>query len=361
MKRIGVIWLCLLVAAGLAHAQRAPLAEEVFKNVQVLKGIPVDEFMSTMGVFSAALGMSCEDCHAANDSKWENYALDTSPRKRTARRMVEMMAAINKTYFAGQRRVTCYSCHRGNDAPRATVSLAAVYGGSPDEDDHEIVKQAPDAPKPEQIFERYIRAAAGNGLTSFVARGTSSGYGPESEKRPIEIYAKAPAERTTIIHTSNGDSTTAFDGRSGWIGAPLRPTPVMQLTGGELEGARLDAELAFPLKIAGFLTQWRVGRQSTVNGRKMDVVQGTGAAGAILATFYFDTETGLLARQERYANSVVGRVPTQIEYSDYREVAGAKLPFRWTVTWLDGRETVELNEIRPNVAIDESRFAKPAR
>src|SRR5437016_389106 len=88
--------------AVLAPAQQRPqMAEDVFKNIQALKGIPVDEFMSTMGVFSAALGMSCEDCHAANDSKWENYALDTSPRKLTARRMVAMMNTINRTNFGG--------------------------------------------------------------------------------------------------------------------------------------------------------------------------------------------------------------------------------------------------------------------
>ncbi len=100
------------------------MAEEVFKNIQVLKGVPVNEFMGTMGVFSAALGMSCEDCHAANDSKWENYAADTSERKRTARRMVAMMIGINKAYFGGKQVVTCYSCHRGGDHPKATVSRA---------------------------------------------------------------------------------------------------------------------------------------------------------------------------------------------------------------------------------------------
>src|SRR5207253_1091703 len=109
--------MCTL-AAVLAWGQPTPgprpqMAEDVFKNIQVLKGIPVDEFMNTMGVFSVALGMSCEDCHAANDSKWENYALDTSVRKQTARKMVGMMSAINKGYFGGRQVVTCYSCHRG--------------------------------------------------------------------------------------------------------------------------------------------------------------------------------------------------------------------------------------------------------
>src|SRR2546421_8472656 len=98
-KQVLLCLLCLFVATVTAFAQKPQLAEDVFKNVQVLKGLPTDEFMSTMGIFSAALGMSCEDCHASNDAKWENYALDTSPRKTTARKMVEMVAALNKNNF----------------------------------------------------------------------------------------------------------------------------------------------------------------------------------------------------------------------------------------------------------------------
>src|SRR5262245_49151780 len=98
-----------LAVAQTTATQRPPMSEDVFKNVQALKGIPVDEFMNTMGVFSAALGMSCEDCHASNDSKWENYALDTSPKKRMARRMVQMVTTINKDNFGGRQMVTCRS------------------------------------------------------------------------------------------------------------------------------------------------------------------------------------------------------------------------------------------------------------
>ena len=87
-------------------------------------------------------------------------------------------------------------------------------------------------------------------------------------------------------------------------------------------------------------------------------MQGTGSGGA-LVTLYFDAESGLLVRQVRYVPSPVGRLPTQIDYADYREVAGVKLPFRWTVTWLDGKDTVELKDVRPNVAIDAARFARP--
>jgi len=353
----GVVTACLL-GAMLVHGQAEPrpqMAEEVFKNIQVLKGVPVDQFMNTMGIFSAALGMSCEDCHASNDSKWENYALDTSPRKRMARTMVGMMAGINRTYFGGRQMVTCFTCHRAGNRPLVTPNLATLYDRPLEAED--VIEAATTGPTADQILDRFIQTAGPN-LTSYIARGTSRGYGPENEPRPVEIYAKAPAQLTTIIHTLNGDNTTAYDGRAGWIAAPLRPIAVLPLTGNALEGARLDAQLAFPAQIKQALGQWRAGFPTTINDHDVQVVQGT-APGGTLATLYFDAESGVLVRQVRYAASPVGRMPTQIDYSDYRDVSGSKMPFKWTLTWLDGKETVELTEVRANAAVEASRFAKP--
>ncbi len=358
---------CVFANGQAAPAPKPPaaplLAEQVFKNVQVLKGISVAEFMDTMGIFSAALGISCENCHAANDSKWENYASDNSEKKKTARTMVLMMAAINKNFFGGKQLITCFACHRGGDHPRVTPDLGAIYGAPPDDELDDTVAQDPAAPSADQILDKYIQAVGGEkalaGINTFIAKGTSSGYGPESAKRPIEIYAKVPDRRTFIIHTDNGDSTTAYDGKAGWMAAPLRPIAVMELTGGELEGARLDAALSFPGRIKQALGQWRSGAPGIIDDHRVQVVQGTGAGGSI-ATLYFDPETGLLIRLRRYAASPVGRIPTQYDYSDYREVGGVKIPFRWTMTWLDGRENVELSDVQFNVPIDAAKFAKPA-
>jgi len=274
--------------------------------------------------------------------------------------MIQMMAAINKDNFAGRQMVTCYSCHRGGDHPKVTPNLATLYN-MPDEPD-DIIAQAPGALSADQILDKYIQAIGGaqrlSSLTSFVARGTSAGYGPEGAPRPIEIFARAPGQRTTVIHTLNGDSTTTVDGRTGWIAAPLRPVPVLALTGGALEGARLEAELSFPSRIKEVMSRWRVGVPSAINDRDVQVVQGTTAGGAI-ATLYFDAESGLLVRLLRYSDSVVGRTPTQIDYADYREVSGIRMPFRWTVTWLDGKENVEIREIELNVPVDAAKFAKP--
>ncbi len=341
----------------------APLAEDVFKNVRVLRGIPVDEFMATMGVFSAALGLSCEDCHAASDASWANYALDVSPKKLTARRMVLMTASINQASFGGRQVVTCYTCHRGSERPKVTPSLARLYGEAVADEPDEVVQPARNAPPAVQMLDRYLQAIGGadhlSRITSFVAHGTSVGYGPEGTPRRIEIFAEAPDRRTVIIHTLDGDSTTVFDGRHGWIAAPHRPLPLLPLTGGELQGVGLDARLSFPAQIKEALGDWRVGTPTEIEGREVQVVQGSAAG--VLATLYFDAGSGLLTRLVRYADSKVGRVPTQFDYADYRDVGGGvKMPFRWQMTWLDGFEKVELAEIRTNVPIDASRFAQPA-
>ena len=342
--------------------ERPPMAEEVFKNVQVLRGIPVNDFMGTMGIFSASLGMSCEDCHRSGDASWENYAAE-SPRKQMARAMVVMMNTINKTHFGGRQGVTCFSCHRGTDRPKVTPDVEKLYDAAPLPDPRDIIEQSKLAPQPDEVLDKYLQAVGGAqraaALTSFTARGTTRGYGPDSEEREVEIFARAPNQRTTILHSSSGNSTTTYDGRSGWIAAPFRPVPVLALGGADLDGVRLDVELSFPARIKQVLTKWRVGLPGALGDRDVHVVQGTGAGG-ITATLYFDTDTGLLLRQIRYVDSPVGRLPTQVDYADYREVSGVKMPFRWTVTWLDGRDSFEMKEIRANVAIDAARFARPA-
>ena len=98
---------------------------------------------------------------------------------------------------------------------------------------------------------------------------------------------------------------------------------------------------------------------ATIDDRDVQVVQGSRTGGA-LATLYFDKESGLLVRLVRYADSAVGRIPMQTDYADYREVSGVKLPFRWTSTWLDGRSTIELTDVRPNVTIAAARFTRPS-
>ena len=364
----GAIVASLLFVKG-AHGQapagdKPPLAEQAFKNVQVLKGITADEFLGTMGAFSAALGWSCEDCHKADDTKWENFGIDNPAKVRT-RQMIQMMQGINKTYFGGRQAVTCFSCHHGANHPKTTPNLATLYYNrdAPFEVSDDILQPAPNQPSADQILDRFIQAMGGAqklaAVTSIVAKGTNSGYGPESGKRQAEIYAKSPAQRTLIVHTDNGDQTTVFDGRNAWYSAPLRPIPVLSYSGAELAGMKLEAEMEFPGRIKQFLTNLKVAFPQPIGDKDYQVVQGTTAEGT-LATLFFDPDTGLLTRMVRYTNSVVGRFPTMIDYADYRDVNGVKIPFRMSNSWLDGREQYELTDVQVNTPIEAAKFAKPA-
>src|SRR5215475_2015529 len=115
------------MAAATAATVKPQMSETVFKNIQVLKGIPVDEFMGTMGVFTSALSLCCGDCHTGagtSNPKWE----DDPPRKRTARAMIQMVQNINRTNFGGRQVVTCWTCHRGQKTPSTTAPLDYAYG-----------------------------------------------------------------------------------------------------------------------------------------------------------------------------------------------------------------------------------------
>jgi outer membrane lipoprotein-sorting protein len=163
-----------------------------------------------------------------------------------------------------------------------------------------------------------------------------------------------------VVHTLSGDSTTTYDGRTGWIAAPEteKPVPLLAITGQDLDGLKLEAELWFPARIKQALGKWRVGARAIIDDREVQPVQGTTAGGGTI-TLCFDAESGLLVRLVRFSESPVGRLVTRIDYSDYRDVSGIKLPFRWTVSWLDGRSVYELNDVRANVPIEAARFATP--
>ena len=338
------------------------MSEQAFKNIQVLKGIPVDEFMGTMGLFSAALSVCCGDCHTGagtSNPKWEA----DPPRKQTARRMVQMVNNINRDNFGGRQVVTCWTCHRGSQKPSATPPMDMIYGDAilyP----LDILPAAQDnQPSVDQIFEKYIQAVGGTqrlaALTSYVAKGTSQLFG-EEKTNPAEIYAKAPNQLAMIIHQREGDLARTFDGRAGWVMLPLTVIDLYPLNGSALEGAKLDGQLSFPSGITQSLTNWHVSYPATIDGRDTYVVQATGASGMV-ATLYFDKQTGLLKRVIRYATSAMGRVPTQWDYSDYRSVAGVMIPFKFAYGWVSGREEYTLTDVQPNAPINASIFGKPVQ
>lgn len=341
-----------------------PTVDEVFKNVQALKGLSVDDFMLTMGIMSAAVGSDCVGCHPSAGTTQVDWALDT-PRKRTARRMVQMVTALNRDQFGGRQVVTCWTCHRGRDRPVLTPTLDTVYG-EPILEFDDVLTPATGVPSVDQVLNKYLQAIGGAqkvaSITSFVAKGKSVGYRGFGGGGLVEMSAQAPDKRATHIHfpeyPDRGVSVRTYDGRTGWIATPLAVVPKYELGGSERDGARLDAQLAFPAQIKQALTDLRVGPPTTIGDKDVQVVQGNGPNGT-LATLYFDGTSGLLVRMVRHGRSPIGRVPTQVDYADYRDVGGIKFPFHWTFAWLDGRDNFEFSDVKLNISIDAATFGQP--
>src|SRR5438477_1135074 len=199
----------MALARGQAPAAARPqMSEEAFKNIQVLKGIPVDEFMGTMGLFSAALSLCCGDCHTGagtSNPKWE----DDPPRKRTARNMIQMVTTINRTNFNGRHVVTCWTCHRGQPRPAATPPMDRIYG-EPILEPADILPTATSGvPTIDQIFDKYIQALGGAArlasVTAYAVKGTSIGYGEVGAGDAAELFAKAPNQLSVVVHQREGD------------------------------------------------------------------------------------------------------------------------------------------------------------
>jgi hypothetical protein len=348
-----------------APAERVQLAEEVFTNIQQLKGLPVKEFMGTMGMFSASTGLNCVECHVEESGgNWNRYA-DETDLKRTARRMIGMVNSLNQSFFAGRRVVSCFTCHRGINRPQVIPDLEIQYGEPIILEPDEVLAQSAGEPQAQEILAKYIEATGGasrvSAITSLSATGTYQGF-DDYEKYPLELHAAAPGQRQTVVKGAFGVSTWTVDGQNAWIAAPLliSPVSVMQVTGDELEGARVEAALAFPARIANMLVEWRVGDPAIIGDEERHLVQGKMRAGGLPIKLYFDPDTNLLVRLVYYNETPVGRIPTRIDYEDYRDVSGVKMPFKWTTTWTDGRSVVEIGSVQLNVPVDARRFAKPA-
>lgn len=335
-------------------ASRIKMAEEAYKNVQSLKGIPADQLVPSMQFITYSLGVECSFCHVEGALEKD----DKKP-KQIARKMIQMMFAINLENFEGKREVTCYSCHRGSSHPLATPVIAEAVAQSAAEEvlDDDGAGSA-SVPTAEQIFTKYVDALGGASaigkLFTRVEKGTISLGG---RQLPIDIFSKTPGKRMTIIHLPNGDNITAYDGTSGWTSAPGRP--VLDIPALEATSARLEGDLQLPVRFRELAGDLKTAKPEKIGDRDVYVVSSLNA-GEPTVKFYFDKSSGLLLRVVRYVDSPLGRNPTQIDYSDYRNEGNVKMPFQRTIARPGTRFTIQIEQARNNVAVDDTRFAKPS-
>lgn len=352
----------LAVAGAKAQSGAAPqspappkLAEDQFKNVKVLKGVPADQIFPTMQFITASLGVECEYCHVREGQKLV-FEKDDKKTKVTARKMMEMMFAINKDNFEGHRDVTCYSCHRGAADPIA-IPLVATEDAKPEPEPSKAPGDSkPVLPPADQLLDKYLSAIGGDAalqkVTSRVEKGKIDAGG---HQLPIEVFAKAPDKRLSITHMPNGESITAFDGKQGWLGNPGR---TQMMSPAENAAARIDSDFHFASDVKTLYTKFTVVPGEKIDGHDTYLVIGRNEGQPPLR-LYFDQQSGLLLRLVRYAETALGRMPTQIDYTDYRDADGVKIPYRWTLARPGNRFTIQIDQVQQNVPVDDAKFAPP--
>ncbi len=335
-------------------AEAPKTAEQQFKNIQVLKDIPADQLIPTMQFIAASLGVECEFCHVEHEMQ-----KDDKKTKVTARKMITMELAINKNHFDNEIDVTCYTCHRGMPHPVGTPILSAEAIRPAPPKNEEAAETKPNLPSADQILDKYLAAVGGAAaLMKIKSRVQKGNLAAGPMQIPIEVYSEAPDKRVSISHTQGGESVTAFNGEVGWLS--IR-NGFHRMTAPEREAARIDAELYFPARVRELYKDFSVKTGEEINGHATYmVIAKASAPNQPSLQLYFDQSAGLLLRQMRFAQTPLGRNPTQIDYADYRDADGAKIPYQWTLTRPNGSFTIKIDQVQQNVPIDQKLFVAPS-
>lgn len=329
--------------------------EQVYKNIQTLKGMPAGRWMMLMTMFSKSLGVDCTHCHVT-----EEFEKDDKPAKQIARKMLGLTGTIAREIYKGPTSINCYSCHRGNPLPVSfpPAPAPAAPGSKPPEPKTPEIIRSGQLPAIDQVLGNHVRAIGGRPafakLKSRQLKGSLVAEGGFTA--PLEISAKAPDRMLMIMRTPGGGATVGFDGKTAW---QKNETGLREMVGPEAEFLKRQA-LSFagggleehPTKLA-VIGRAKLGERETI------VVDPLSAAGT--GRLYFDAQTWLLIRQDSMVEGPQGKTPLIVEFEDYREVDGVKLPFsrRWSRPGFTF--TQKFDEIKHNVSIDDARFEKPVR
>ena len=387
--------------APLAADMKGKTAEQVYKKIEVLKGMPADQVHPAMEYITTALGVGCGYCHVIG-----HFDQDDKREKHVARSMIQMTMALDSTVFDGKRELTCYTCHRGVAKAASTLLLPGdkapteksameVFptlaikdftnldpGMSPSKAPATVMSGPAPAPKPaaaplpsvEEVFSKYEQALGGQAavtkITALTFKGTADMLVPPppgppgGPPPPPPAMGTVPAEhdvmspKGVISVTFPGRPTVSmgFDGTIGWHNTPIRED-----TGDEL---RMLVELGekFPgLEFRKDHTDVQVDAMEKIGDRDTYRVVGTRKEGfPVIDRINFDAQTGLLVRSYTTMQSVIGSFPEDTFYEDYRDVSGVKVPFTERIVSAEGNRTYKWASVDANAPAEDAKFRKPA-
>lgn len=364
------VWRTNYVATNISKlpqgSQTEKAVDQTRKNIQVLKGLPESQLFPLMNFVATSLGTQCTFCHVqqGKDPKtgfikwvWES---DEKPEKQTARRMMQMVLSIkaNDKVDFRENAVTCYTCHRGQKQPVGLPPMPLARSAHEPGSNDAAPGVRSSSPSVEQIFGKYIEALGGSaaaGTKTLVLKGKREAS--QDRNWPNEITLAVPDKFLLVATTPQGAVRQIVNGEKGWV---MNGTNVRNLDPAEAVEAKRSWDELFNVIKVKQAPAMRSGGVQKIGDRDAYLVEHVTDTRTEL--YYFDTQTGLLLRKITISPTVLMPIPEQIDFEDYRDVDGVKVPFTIRYSAIDtfNSWTRTFTEIKRNAAVEDALFAMPA-
>jgi len=355
-------------ATTMQTAPSEKTVEQVFRNIKVLNGMPQSQIYPAMRFMAASLGFQCGSCHVIKNGRGD-FPADDKPEKQTARQMIKMVAEINKTLGEGKSLVSCYTCHRGQRSPQGAPALPLPLPAPP-----APTGTTPNAsstlPSVDDVLIKYQGAIGGtvaiDRVTSCVTKGTTTTATGQVVRYESEQAAPDKGHEAFTLPDVGGrcagDSRCEYErvvnGQQGWLKSG---GGVQELVGEQLADQKLSFLLFGILRLKDQYSSFRVSGRDKINDRDVYVVSVVRSDNK-RERLYFDVENGLLSRRISYTRTMIGNIPQQIDFEDYRDVEGLRLPFTIRASYVDASSPIitrKFAEIKLNVPVNDAKFDKP--
>jgi hypothetical protein len=322
-------------------------AAQKFKSIKVLNDMPADQMGKVMNQMSSSLGVNCAFCHASNDGDYEK---EGNEHKNTAREMITMTFELNKKYFNGRPEINCNSCHNGKSHPQA------VFPMIPPATAQERPKQPEKKPTIDEILTKYEAALGGKAKIAKVTSRQIKSQRIEPDGKTLEAEEMWQKTGKLRIDTTYGKTIISekFDGTN--VLKTYDSSPI-ELQADELENIKRDAQLFANPDLKKLYAQMDVRFFDKIDGREVWIVQAT-TADKKRETLVFDATTGLLVRRSSSTRTVLGNFVYQVNYEDYKDFGGVKLPTTMKFAVPGIYWTRKILDVKNNVNIDDKTFMK---
>jgi hypothetical protein len=277
-----------------------------------------------------------------------------------------MVNSINKTTFRGTPKVTCFTCHEGRNIPIATPNVTNAPLPPALGEDY-LATLPPPPPMPAvtvaQVLDKYVAAIGGANVVQQMA--SLDAVGTVTQRRPgrdfpsqqIEIFSKAPGMGLLVTHAGQNDNLLAYGATAGW--ARAGNTAPRDLRKAEADGAMLEDPFNLPAHLKQLLLEPKLDRPEMIAGHE-DYVITAKTRNLPKVQAYFEKNTGMLERLVYFNDTLFGQYPTQIDYRDYRDVGGRKVPHQWVISQTRNREFTYAMQTVKAAPIEDAKFAKPS-